>query len=114
MKRTITLEAIDPIEIYGAGNRILEALCTYFPELKVVARGNEILLDGKQEDIASFDGRISQLIERRLHKRNITPYDVEEMFEGSGQPERYMPAGDMVIVYGNDGKPIKARNRTQE
>lgn len=114
MKRTITLEAIDPIEIYGAGNRILEALCTYFPELKVVARGNEILLDGKQEDIASFDSRISQLIERRLHKRNITPYDVEEMFEGSGQPERYMPAGDMVIVYGNDGKPIKARNRTQE
>lgn len=114
MKRTITLEAIDPIEIYGAGNRILEALCTYFPELKVVARGNEILLDGKQEDIASFDGKISQLIERRLHKRNITPYDVEEMFEGSGQPERYMPAGDMVIVYGNDGKPIKARNRTQE
>jgi hypothetical protein len=114
MKRTITLEAIDPIEIYGAGNRILEALCTYFPELKVVARGNEILLDGKQEDIASFDGRISQLIERRLHKRNITPYDVEEMFEGSGQPERYMPAGDMIIVYGNDGKPIKARNRTQE
>lgn len=114
MKRTITLEAIDPIEIYGAGNRILEALCTYFPELKVVARGNEILLDGKREDIAAFDGRISQLIERRLHKRNITPYDVEEMFEGSGQPERYMPAGDMVIVYGNDGKPIKARNRTQE
>ena len=114
MKRTITLEAIDPIEIYGAGNRILEALCTYFPELKVVARGNEILLDGKQEDIASFDSRISQLIERRLHKRNITPYDVEEMFEGSGQPERYIPAGDMVIVYGNDGKPIKARNRTQE
>lgn len=113
MKKTIVLEAVDPIEIYGAGNRILEALCGYFPELKVVARGNEIQLDGKQEDIVSFDGKISRLIEKRLRKRNITPYDVEEMFESEGKPDR-TPSGDMVIVYGNDGKPIKARNRTQE
>ena len=40
MKKTIILEAIDPIEIYGAGNRILETFCSYFPGLKVVARGN--------------------------------------------------------------------------
>ena len=33
MKRTIKLEAIDPIEIYGVGNRILEEFCTYFPGL---------------------------------------------------------------------------------
>lgn len=114
MKKNIRLEAIDPIEIYGAGNRILEALCKYFPELKVVARGNEILLDGKKEDIVGFNMKLSQLIERRLHKRNVTPYDVEEMFEEGMSNERYAPSGDMVIVHGNDGKPIKARNRTQE
>ena len=50
-RNTITLEAIDPIEIYGAANRNLEALCSYFPELKVVARGNEIILEGKETDI---------------------------------------------------------------
>ena len=38
-KSTIRLEAIDPIEIYGAANKNLEALCSYFPELKAVARG---------------------------------------------------------------------------
>ena len=36
-RQTITLEAIDPVEILGPGNRILEALCSYFPNLKVVA-----------------------------------------------------------------------------
>ena len=46
-KKTIILEAMDPIEIYGASNKNLEALCSYYPELKVVARGNEIILDGK-------------------------------------------------------------------
>lgn len=32
MKNVITLEAIDPIEIYGAGNKILEEFCSYFPD----------------------------------------------------------------------------------
>ena len=35
MKKTITLEAIDPIELYGAGNKILTEFCSYFPHLKV-------------------------------------------------------------------------------
>ena len=27
MKKTITLEAMDPIEIFGVGNKILEEFC---------------------------------------------------------------------------------------
>ena len=47
-KKNIKLEAIDPVEIYGAANKNLEALCTWFPNLKVIARGNEIILDGEE------------------------------------------------------------------
>ena len=71
-KNTIRLEAIDPIEIYGAANKNLEALCSYFPELKVVARGCEIILEGKEEDIEKFATKLHQLIERRQHKMNVT------------------------------------------
>lgn len=113
-KETVKLEAIDPIEIYGPANKNLEALCSYFPELKVVARGNEIMLEGTDEDIVRFRSKLSMLIARRQHKMNLTPYDVEDMFEGDSSPDRYTLRGDAVIVHGNDGKPIKARNRTQE
>ena len=54
------------------------------------------------------------LIARRRHKTAITPYDVEDIFDGEATPDRYKLNGDAVIVHGNDGKPIKARNRTQE
>ena len=114
MKKTITLEAIDPLEIYGAGNRVLEALCGYFPRLKVAARGTEIILEGSESDAEEFSEKINMLIERRLHKTSLTPYDVEEIFESEGGSEAFRPAGDSVIVYGNDGKPIKARNRAQQ
>ncbi len=114
MKRTITLEAMDPVEIYGAGNRIFEALCSYFPDMKAVARGNEIHLDGSEEDIRTFGEKMDALIERRRHKMNLSPYDVEELFDGETPFDRYRLRGDTIIVYGTDGKPIKARNRTQE
>lgn len=113
-KDTLRLEAIDPIEIYGPTNKNLEALCSYFPELKVVARGNEIILDGKEEDIQKFKLKLSLLIQRKHHKMNLTPYDVEDLFDGDVTPDRYKLCGDAVIVHGNDGKPIKARNRTQQ
>ena len=48
MKKTITLEAVDPVEIFGVGNKILNEFGTYFPGLKIVARGNEIHLDGRE------------------------------------------------------------------
>ena len=114
IRKIIRLEAIDPIEIYGAANRNLEALCGYFPNLKVVARGNDIILDGSDSDIAAFTSKFNVLVQRRRNKTNLTPYDVEDIFEGETSPDRFKLSGDSVIVHGNDGKPIKARNRTQE
>ena len=113
-KETIRLEAIDPLEIYGAANRNLEALCSYFPDLKVAARGNDIFLEGSRTDIDTFTTKLTMLIERRKHKMSITPYDVEDIFDADAKTDRFRLCGDAVIVHGNDGKPIKARNRTQE
>ena len=113
-KKTITLEAIDPVEIYGAANKNLEALCGWFPSLKVVARGNDIILEGEDSDIEEFTVKVNILVERRLHKMKLTPYDVEDLFGNDATVERFKFNGDQVIVFGNDGKPIKARNHTQQ
>lgn len=114
MKKDIKLEAIDPIEIYGPANRVLEALCSYYPGLKVVARGDTIHLDGPLDKIEDFNEKIKSLIERRHHKMNLNPYDVEELFEGKAEDSQEKMSPDAPIVYGNDGKPIIARNKTQE
>ena len=113
-RKTIRLEAIDPIDLYGAANRNLEALCSYFPELKVIARGNDIILEGTDKDMEAFEAKLRMLIERRQHKMNVTPYDVADLFDGPTIPDRFKFCGQSPIVHGNDGKPIKSRNRTQE
>ena len=114
MKKTITLDAIDPVEIYGAGNKILDEFCTYFPGLKVAARGNMIMLEGDEEQIARFSAKLGELIGRRHQKMNLTKFDVEDIFDGDNNSESFMLNGDAVIVHGTDGKPVRARNKTQQ
>lgn len=114
MKKTIHLESIDPIEIYGAGNKILEEFCSYFPSLKVVARGTDIVLEGNERNIEDFETKFAELIERRHRKMNLTIYDVEDIFDGETSPDRFKTAGDAIIVHSTDGKPIRARNLTQQ
>lgn len=114
MKKTIRLEAIDPVEIYGAGNKILEEFCRYYPDMKVVARGTDIILDGKPEQIEDFETKFAQLVERRQHKTKLTLYDVEDIFDGEISADKFKLDGDATIVYNTEGKPIKARNRTQQ
>ena len=58
MKKTIKLEGVDPVGLYGVGNKILEEFCSYFPSLKVVARGDELILDGKTADIEEFNQKL--------------------------------------------------------
>ena len=114
MKKTITLEAMDPIEIFGVGNKILEEFCSYFPGLKVVARGSELIVEGKSSQIEEFNVRLGELIERRHRKMNLTVYDVEDIFDGENSAEKFRLSGDAIIVHGTDGKPIRARNKTQQ
>ncbi len=114
MNKNITLEAVKTVKIYGPANRLLELMCKRFPALKVVARGNELILDGPEADAMAFNGKLQALIEKRMHKRSLSAYDVEALFDEDASMEEAFADGSRIIVHNNEGKPVKARNATQE
>ena len=114
MKKTIKLEDIEPIELYGAGNKILEEFCSYFPGLKVTARGTDIILDGNPSQIEEFGMKLYELIRLCHIKKSLTIYDVEDIFDGENSPEKFLLNGDAVIVHSTDGRVIRARNANQQ
>ena len=67
-EKKIELFEIDPIDIFGVNDRLINRLANYYPKLKVVPRGNTISLKGTAKDIASFQSNIESLIAKRRKK----------------------------------------------
>jgi phosphate starvation-inducible PhoH-like protein len=114
IEKVITLEEIDPVDIYGVKNRLFDLLCGYFPKMKIVARGSDIYLKGSSKDIKLFEEKISRLIEIRGKKRRLNEDDVNSLFVTSPQGEVIdeLPENE-IIVYGTEGKVINARTLNQ-
>ena len=118
MEKTILLEEIDPIDIYGINNRLFDLLTAHYPKIKAVARGAEIYLMGPQSELDDFEEKITLLRQKRKNRSVLTEYDVESLFEGSRNAEEAPaaedPANGNIILYSNEGRPIKARTPNQK
>jgi len=116
----ITLTEIDPIDIYGVNDRILDRIRGYFPKLKIVARGMDLMLTGSAADRKLFEQRLNDLIAIRQTKRTLNTDDVDRLFDVENFPpvipdrDGEMPESAYTIVYGNEGRVIKARTRNQK
>jgi phosphate starvation-inducible PhoH-like protein len=50
----IFLEDIDPVIFFGTNNSLLDKIRTFFPKIKIMARGNEIKCMGEESEITIF------------------------------------------------------------
>src|SRR5574344_1272696 len=138
-EKRIILTEMDPVEIFGINDKLINRMSGYFPTLKVVPRGNIVVLRGEEKVMADFEKAFNQLIAKRSKKRSLSLDDVDSIFETEnynhgttlystikGRSEGYhemtedgilMSSADEngdVIVYGNDGKVVRARTKNQK
>ncbi len=112
-ERIIVIDEIDPVELYGINNRIIDLFSSHFPKIRITVRGSEILLKGNQSDIDIFEEKFSQLTELKRTKRHLSEQDVEFLLSSKKDNQPVKPDGN-VIVYGNEGKIITARTKNQK
>lgn len=113
-EKKIRLEGIDPIEIYGANNTLIDRLCSYFPKLKTIIRGNEIFVSGSLPDIKKFEKAVYGLIDLRKKFRNLNPDHVDSVIEGNGMKNNDSKEDNDIILYGQEGKTVRARTANQK
>jgi phosphate starvation-inducible protein PhoH and related proteins len=112
-EQLIYLEGVDPALLYGVNNNLLDKLKSFFPKLKIVARGNEIRVYGEEDEITRFDDLVQMLIEHLQKFNRLSENDLDLIYNGEILPES-RPAGQSeVLVYGNHGKMIYARTVNQ-
>ena len=115
-EKIIYLEGINPAEFWGPKNNNLEILKKYFPKIKLVARGNEVKAAGEPALLDAFEEKMNQLIDFFHFYNKLSPGDIENIVLN----EDYTPEPvqkeqqDNIILFGTNGKPIKARTVNQQ
>ncbi len=110
IERIIIIDGIDPQTFYGPNNSNISLIRNLFPKLRVAARGNVIKVIGEESETAEFERKIKE-IEAYASKYNSLNEDaIIDIVRGEA-PARRDASG--VIIYGQNGKPISARNANQ-
>lgn len=112
-EKRLKIEGIDPIEIYGFNNTYIDRLRSHYPKLKCIVRGDEIMLSGNLSDMKSFEEKLNMMSDMRKHRKVLNDDIIDSLFD-SGTASDAKPANESdVILYGQDGRPIKARTKNQ-
>lgn len=114
-ERLILIEGIDPAAFYGVNNSNFNLISAHFPKLKLIARGDEIKVLGEEREIQILEDRINSMINffrkyNRLTEDNIKDFLNETDDTISNNEEDFSDA----LVYGNNGRIIKARTVNQK
>lgn len=113
IEQLIYLEGIDPAVLYGVNNSLLEKMQSFYPKLKIVARGNELRLFGDEDEIGRFEDLIYRLIEHLQKFNRLSENDLDQFLAGGNFQEEGPKDPSAVLVYGNHGKMIGARTVNQ-
>ncbi len=115
IEKVVYLEGIDPKTFYGSGNRNLDKLKSYFPKLKVVGRDYELKVLGEPSEISRFESDVDKLLDYVQLRNQLTEDDVEKIILTEDDTLRHFNEKDEdVLIFGNDGKVIKARSVNQK
>ena len=112
IEKRISIGNIDPIDFYGVNNTKFNLLKDYFPKLKITARGDEIIIQGEENDIEILYSKITALLEHYHRYNMLTVANLKRILIEDNAIENPEDM-ESVILFGNSGKAIRARTPNQ-
>lgn len=112
MEKIIEIKGVNPVELLGVNNLFLKKITLHFPALKIIARGNNLIVQGEEQVILIFEHKFEQIVNYFKKFSTINENIIEQLFledEKSAIPAE----GDEIIVHGNNGLKVKAKTINQ-
>jgi len=115
IEETINVNPKDIIDLYGANNENITLLTHAFPQIKIIARGNEIRVMGAEEQTEEFVNLFASLQHLYEKQGHIAENDILHLLENkefhAGLSSENKP--EDVILRGKDGQIIRAKTPNQ-
>lgn len=111
----LTIEDVDPVELYGENDIKLNLLRKAFPDISITARGSNLKLSGEKKYTQSAKAKFEQMVRLLKERKSLPVQMVEElMLEGSNPFQAHLnDAAGKVLVHGNDGRVIRVKTLNQ-
>lgn len=110
----VELTEISPRDFFGNQNVNIELIKTYFPKLKIVARGNKITAYGDEEILEEFDERLTMILEHFAKYNSIDENSIERVLSSESKDDyETSDTSGQVLVHGVGGRLIKAQTANQ-
>ncbi|MBR4690131.1 MAG: PhoH family protein [Bacteroidales bacterium] len=116
-EQIIYLDTVDPLDIYGVRNEKFETIKSFFPKLKLVARGSEIHVIGSQKECDNFERQFAKILTHTQRYHGISLQQTQDILSNLEMNESLYGnenPNNQILFYGNEGKPIKARTTNQK
>ncbi len=111
----IELNNINPQDFFGDQNSHLNKLKSYFPKLKLVARGNLLRAYGEPKVLNKFNECVSSLIDYYGMYNSLDSNFIEKVVSSNNKIDflKYKEENNSIILHGVNGKIIKALTLNQ-
>ncbi len=114
MDRQILLNGIDPLEFFGVNNSKINLIKKRFPKIKITARGNSLFIQGEDSELDIFEKKFTRILDHYSQFNVLTDEIIHEILDaGISKMEATSSAEKDIIVFGNNGKPVRARTPNQ-
>ncbi|MEM1320927.1 MAG: PhoH family protein [Bacteroidota bacterium] len=112
----LTVEGIDPVELYGEKNVKLNLLRKAFPTVTITSRGNQLKLTGEKKDTQNAKGKFEAMVRMLREHDELSIQTIEDLLNGGKPYEHRLGNGhaNSTLVHGRGGKVIKAKTRNQK
>jgi phosphate starvation-inducible PhoH-like protein len=114
-EKELLLETTDIVGIFGINDANLEYLRTFFPRVKIVARGNSVKLFGTDDDMIFFEKKLDLIIQFYDKFNRLTKADIDTIMDAKTDKIDDIAFVDKeILLFGKNGKPIKAKTPNQK
>lgn len=111
----IDLNEVNSQEFFGNQNSNIAKLRTYFPKIKIIARGSNLKAYGEENILEEFSKRTGMLITHFVKFNILNEEIIERIILASDNDKEVLKGGtETVILYGVGGKIIKAKTLNQK
>ncbi len=113
-EKLLAVKEVDLMDLFGVNESKFKHIKSYFPKLKIVARGNQIKILGDDEQLTRFEEKLNLMIAYLKKFGKLSTAHIDTLMLDDGAELLNKKSSDDVLLFGNKGIQITAKTPNQQ